>query len=146
MRRRTHRVRDAGEELFTRRAGRCGRRRGGEDRLDPAVERFVRVEDRGAVEQADAADGAAQDLVVVGRGGQRADEREQRIAGIATADVERLAAPTGGTRRIGRAGQRVALARLRPGLRAKAFGDRRGRLGGGVGRSRRTSGCRPGRR
>ena len=63
-----------------------------EDRFDAVMKRPVLVEDRGAIEQSDAAYGLSQDGVVVGCGGQGADEREQRVASVAVADVENLSA------------------------------------------------------
>jgi hypothetical protein len=51
-----------------------------EDGLDPVMKGVVIVEDGGAVEQTDATDGASENSVVVRRGGQGADEREQRKA------------------------------------------------------------------
>jgi hypothetical protein len=51
------------------------------------------VEDGSAVEQPDAADGASQHRVVVRCGGQGAEEREQRIATVACAVVQRFPAP-----------------------------------------------------
>ena len=69
-------------------------------------------------------DGASQDGVVMGCGGQGASEREERIGAVAPADVQRPAAPTFRARRVGGAGQRVALARFGTGVDPVALDDR----------------------
>lgn len=65
------------QQVFARGPWRRRRAKAVEDRLDAVMQRVVCVEDRGAVQQTDTADDPPQHRVVVGRGGQRADEGEQ---------------------------------------------------------------------
>ena len=116
----------AGQQLFTGRAWgrRRTRRKLTEDGLDPVVQRGVLIEDGGAVEQTDATDRAPEDRVVVRCSGQGAHEREERIAAVASADLQRRAAPAQRARRVGRADERVPLASFSTSVRPVALHDR----------------------
>jgi hypothetical protein len=88
------------------------------------MERVVLVEDGGAVQQADATDCAPEDQVIMWCSGKGAREREQRLAAVSSADLQRRTPPAQSPRRVSGAGERVPLAGFRASVRPVALHDR----------------------